>query len=215
MKITVIVLLLFVSGVSSFPQETEISRDAFWDAKREALAQTRAFDRRVMDRTERYENGEFRNTELWLYEYLLPERKRVVSEMSFGGRTMRTELVVIGETKYCKRNDQDWAISTGSCIGGSVSGGKGPVTERYIRQEESIEGEKLKRYHSRTTQNGWDKKDERIWFSESTFWVDKSGRLVKEEARRGIVDPFSFVSQSSTRYEYEPKDLAIEAPIKP
>lgn len=208
-------VFILIAATAAFSQDNEITAEKYRRVNLDAWRESRSFDRRITQKSEIYEDGKVKETTSLIWEYLLPDRRRVVEETTADGKTKRVELIEIGKSRYCKRGDEEWTIKFGSCVGGSGSGGPDPILDRYTRSEETVDGQKLKRYRHLTTHRGWSEDDGRTYFWETTFWVDAKGRLVKEEERRGVSVPYSLTSHRVETCEFEPVGLKIEAPIVP
>lgn len=205
--------ILLIAAAAVFGQAEEITAKQFRKANSDARKMSRSFDRRIIQKSETYEDGKLTETSLLIWEYALPDRRRAVSKISSGGKEQRTELIEIGKAKYCKRGDEAWTTRFGECIGGSGSGGPDPIIDRYTLSEDAVDGQKLSRFKRLMTYRGSSKDDGRTYFWETTFWVDEKGRLIGEQERRGVSVPYSLTKHLLETYEYEPEGLRIEAPI--
>ncbi|MBL8182926.1 MAG: hypothetical protein JNL64_15110 [Blastocatellia bacterium] len=53
-----------------------------------------------------------------------------------------------------------------------------------------------------------------MYIFESRYWIDTDGLLVKQSDSQRNTTPDNITQQNATTYEFNPKDLKIEAPIK-
>jgi hypothetical protein len=53
-----------------------------------------------------------------------------------------------------------------------------------------------------------------VYYLQDKFWLNSSGLLIRREIEYGKVQPKSIGSRELEVYEYNPKNLKIEAPIK-
>jgi hypothetical protein len=51
-------------------------------------------------------------------------------------------------------------------------------------------------------------------YFQDKFWIDEKGFILQREMEYGSVEPSFVRSKQTDVYEYNPKDLKIEAPIK-
>ena len=211
-----LIVSVLVSFASAFGQVKEIERDEYYKAFREASAKSRTVSRRnVQSITGLRNDNPF--SEEWTYEYQLPDRVRYLHVITFGGITRRVEQIDIADVKYCRRDDGEWALSKSYCIGGSAFGGpSGVISERFERENIIHGGQDLIRFGQYITyKNSFSETaaSDGPSFWKSTFWVDRSGRLVRSEASRGLVTGPKVSYESKERIEYD-RNIKIEAPIK-
>ena len=218
MKIGLLIGMVTTFSLVCLSQGQQITSAEFWPPIRDARQKARSIDRRKIQKIENYKDGKLISSEEWRYEYLLPDRIRYVHTESSNGKTTRTEEIDIGKQKYCKFNEGEWKVSTTYCIGGSGSGGPSPMVDQYTIDNTKLNGQQLKRYrHFFTFKRPWLKGDDSdlVFFEEMTDWINNDGLIVREEMRIGRNDPMIDESKTVETYEYNPKDLKIEAPIKP
>ena len=212
-----LILTVFIFSLSSsaFGQIKEIERDEYWKAFRDAHARSRSDSRRVTQLINGTRNDK-PYSEIWIYEYQLPDRIRYVHIRTYSGTERRSEQIDIGNTKYCRNDNGTWEQVKSPCIGGSASGGpSGIMSERFERERIKSDGRDQVRFEQHITyKNSYSKTTDSDGpsFIRSTFWVDSSGRLVRYESSRGLVKGPTVTYRNIETYEYDP-NIKIEAPI--
>ena len=53
-----------------------------------------------------------------------------------------------------------------------------------------------------------------LYFIEARHWINSDGLILKEMSKVSNTIPENITNLTNTTYEYDPKDLKIEAPIK-
>lgn len=210
--LTLLLGLVEVSNAqNSNPREAEY-RIAF----REAFTKSRTFSRRQFQKIKSVSDGQVREEE-WMYEYQLPDRVRMIHVETLGGKSRRTEQINIGETKYCKRDNEDWSVVKSYCIGGSGSGGPSKIlSNTYRREDTKLNGKKAVLFQEYTTwMNSYSKTagTDGPSFWETKFWVDGDGKLLRYETRQGLVSNAHPGLELVETYEYD-SSININTPIK-
>jgi hypothetical protein len=211
----VIFCLLF--SVNIFNQEKEITRQEYYKAFREASVKGNTIPQRSLAQRENYKEGKLDSTEEYIDEYLTPDKRRYVHSEKFSDRARRIELIQIGKTYFCKRDNEDWKQSASGCDSGSGFGVSKIVSEEFTIETIKLQGEKVKVYKNLTSykNNSSPNKDkEGLSYYQNKFWINKDGLIIKLDAINGPIEPKMIYWQTTNAYEYNPKDLKIEAPIK-
>jgi len=223
MKVAALILTVFLAAVSAAgqvtaSQATEISHGQYYASWRAASEKARGLNRRHVSRTEVYKDGKVAETDEWLYEYVLPDKIRYVHTDSIDGKPVRTEQIDIGANKYCKKGEGAWESVKSGCIGGGT-GGAVPNTSslRFTIEKVNVDGKELTLYSQYITYKNISSKTkdtEGLSYYEEKYWLNKDGLLLRQEHRNGLIDPKTLDRSTVDTYEYNPKDLKIEAPIK-
>ncbi|MBK9165238.1 MAG: hypothetical protein IPM21_15290 [Acidobacteria bacterium] len=212
-----LLVTIFICSLCSvaFGQIKEIKSDEYRKAFGDAHSKSRVVSRRVTQSISGTRNDK-PYSEVWTYEYQLPDRIRYVHITTYSGKERRTEQIEIGDTKYCRRDNGKWELIKGPCIGGSVSGGpSGIISERFEREKSKKDGKDQVRFGEYITyKNNYSKTadSDGPLFWNSSFWVDSSGRLVRNEISTGFVKGPIVTYQNIETIEYDP-NIKIEAPI--
>lgn len=214
--LTVVALCLVLSE-NSLAQSNEITRDEYDGPWRTALEKARTLPRRNISKTEIFQDGKVLAIDEWIYEYVPPERIRYIHIETKGGTTQRKEEVNIGKVKYCRKDSGHWEIVQGSCVGGFVSGISNSISTNYSVENSLLDKEEVKIFSEYSLfQNGVSRNNNNVilTYSENKYWLGRDGLLIREETRAGLVDGKTTDRITVGTYEYNPKDLKIEAPIK-
>lgn len=210
--LTLVAICLALS-LNTLAQDKEITRDEYFGPWREALQKGRTLSRRKVSKTEMFKDGKVSATDESTYEYVLPDRIRYIHIETEGDRVRRTEEISIGKTKYCRRENGPW--ENRSCIGGGVGGISNTISFRYSVETVKLNNENVKLFRQYITYKdnySKNKDTEGLSFYETNYWLNKDGLFIREEFRYGLVDSKKLKRITVDIYEYNPKDLKIEAP---
>ncbi len=216
-KIISLFVLILLLSVFNFGQKTEITKGEYYQIYRTALKKGQEVSRRNISKQENYRDGKLYSTDEYLYEYLLPDREYYSHKESYSGKVNIVELIKIGEVFYCKRNNEGWKKSENWCADGSASGISNVISEKFTIEEVKNNNETLKLYQQVTTyKNSYslNKDKEGLSYWQTKFWINKNGYIVRKESEDGLSEPNRINRKQSEIYEYNPKNLKIEAPIK-
>jgi hypothetical protein len=212
-----LLLVGFVFTATSFAQEKEVTKNEYLASWRDAFDKARTLTRRVTQIVTNHES-EMPDIDEWRYEYVMPDKSRLTNIRTKDGKVTRIEQIDIGNTKYCKKGDGEWELSEGYCIGGSGMGGPSNIaSNRYYLEKKNINGKEIRvfrNYITYTNKFSPTHETEGLTFSETTFWLNRDNLIIREEIRTGLVNKGKARRTNVSSYEYNPKDLKIEAPIK-
>ena len=157
-----------------------------------------------------------RLSEKTLIEIIQPDRKRAVEEQ-FYDMPSREESIWVDKALYFKRNEEPWVkYSGGSGINQRTESGQVTNQYRFLPAVE-FEGKKADFYEhiSVRTANKFSQTDYVVvrYVRTTRTWYSLEGKLLKiiEDT---TIEGKEALSRQTTTYEYDPKDLKIEAPIK-
>lgn len=210
-----LVCCLFVS-LNAFGQAIEISQDEYFKIYRESFErfQSTPVRRRVMKETY-FREGKPQGSTETITENISPDRyRRAVTETS-GNKTEKLDFIQIGEKFYCKKNKGAWKLGE-NCDENSGLSGLSSVASREFSLETVVEsGKSLKLYRQYIVSKIADETGkETLLYWETKFWIDDKGNLLRSENESGLKESRKIRRRSVTVYEYNPKNLKIEAPIK-
>jgi hypothetical protein len=219
-KIIWLTIFCFAAALNVFGQAKEITRERYYQPFREALKKGNEITRRNLTRRENYADGKLSSTEEFINEFVKPDKRRYVHIEKFADRTSKVELIQIGETYYCRRDDGAWKQSGRTwCGDGSGNGGISNIaSSKFTVEETKLKDQTVKFYHQYTTYKNTyspDKDKEGLSYWDSKYWLNNDGLIIREESADGLLQPERIYWKQTETYEYDPKDLKIEAPIKP
>jgi hypothetical protein len=156
-----------------------------------------------------------------LKEYLSSEHFRTVSTTETNGTiTTDYQFVKIGNVEYTKKGDEPWIkeeLAKNSISGGRSSFLTGTTiqsqrVEEYLLIPMTIDGKAVNVYFHYEVSKP--EKDNHLTFIESRNTISADGYTLKWTYKVSKIIPENVSHISTTTYEYNPKDLKIEAPIK-
>jgi hypothetical protein len=215
-RILLLTIACFALAVNVFSQQKEITKEQYYQSFRGAKDKASKVSRRSIDKREYFRNSKLHLTQETVDEFLSPDKRRYFVIEKFDDRITKDELIKIGDIYYCRKNDGDWKQSQNWCSGGSASGISNIVSSKYTVEEIKLNNETVKFYRQLTTYKNTyspDKDREGLSYWESKFWLNSDGLIQREERKQGLLDSEKIYNQTVTTYEYNPKNLKIEAPI--
>jgi len=216
LKNYVFVIICFGITINVFGQTKQITKEEYYQPYRESLKKKQETSRRVATRQEYYKNGKLNSTTEITDEYLKPDKRHYLEVNKVGDKTYKSELIQIGEIFYCRRNDGEWKQYKSWCSGGSASGISNLVSSKYTVEDAEINNQKVKLFQEYTTYKNTyspDKDREGLSYYQSKHWIDKKGFVLRQEIKSGLLEPEKIYNQQTDSYEYNPKNLKIEAPV--
>jgi len=218
-----IVLILAIAGVfaaHTSAQVRELSVQEYDNAMKAASEATDGKTRRVTvttTDTDKAKRPQVRNS---VYEYMPPDRfhSRPVSADA------AWEYIEVGEHGYFRDKGKPWEYFA---MGGSdippylfwwpKSAGPGTEIRLSRVREEKLNGKKVLKYSRECVQNFESPKGHPPTppvLGIEDIWVGTDGTFLKAEASYYDAAKTTLVQTWSLTFEYNPKDLKIEAPIK-
>ncbi len=212
----IIISVFLLSCIEVHGQTIEITEKEFYQQYRTATQKGREISSRSVTKRENFRDGILSSKEEYIFAYLLPDKKFYSHKESFSDKTQTVELIQIGEIYYCRRNNEEWKQSKNWCAGGSAFGLPNKISSKFTIEVVNSGGEKLKLYQEYTTYKNTyspNKDKEGLSYWQKKFWINEAGLVIKEESENGLIEPVQIRWRQVETYEYNPKDLKIEAPI--
>jgi hypothetical protein len=204
-------------AVSVFSQK-DIPKEEYYQPFRESMKKAHDTSRRVVQQSKYYKNGALTGEVEYIYERQLPDKTRYVYISQSDGKTRKVEVIEIGSDYYCRKNDGEWTQSRKSCgiAGGGIGGPSDVLSSKFTVNNVKTDSGKAKLYTSYLTYKNTysahpDK--ESVFYWDNKFWLNKDGFVIREEFKRGLLNPLYVEAEESKTYEYKP-NITIEAPIK-
>ena len=145
-------------------------------------------------------------------DFLPPDKSKWFVEEKSENKTETTEIIYIGDAEYRKENSKNWIMrnnkSNNPDDGIGFTAKSEEKSEEFTSGEIEIDGEMYRFLISKTVYS-----QSKI-SSINKIWINNSNLIYKEESRNWIGNFDNVLSFSITTYDYEVKDLKIEAPIK-
>lgn len=215
-RIIFLTIICITSAIIVSAQPKEITADEHNRTFREALDKGRGISRRQITQRESYREGKLYSTEEFIYEHVMPGKMRYVHSEKFADRTWKIELIHIDKTYYCRRDDGEWKKSATWCADGSVFGLPGIVSSKFTVEKTNFNNQSVRLFEEYTTYKNIysaNKDKEGLSYWKSKFWINEGGLIVRQEGENGLLEPAQIRWKKVDTYEYNPKDLKIEAPI--
>lgn len=215
--LSVALLAFGIGSVNCFGQKQIIKEDYF-QILREANKKRFETSRREVSQMRDYKDGKLFFTVDFTSEVLIPDKYHSISIEKYADRTIKNESIVINKIRYCRKNDGEWEKTNKYCGYGSGSGGASNiVSDKYTVEKTKLNKKEVKLYQLYTVYKNIhspNKDKEGLSYSQRKIWIDKDGFLLREEMESGLSEPNKISFQNVTDYEYNPKNLLIEVPIK-
>lgn len=222
-SIRIVFLVVLVTG-SAFSQARQITKDEFSRIYFSALEKASEIDRRVTSELEHYKGGKVSETEEWDREYSASYKWRLVYQETTPGTRKRIEEINIDGTSFCKFDDQSFEKRTTNCLKGFIALMSqasqqvgGIISSQFTVENTDLDGVKcrlFKEYTAYRNQAPGNSDGEKRRFLENRFWLNDGDLVVKQETRSGLIGEKEISSLWVDVYDYNPKDLLIEMPIK-
>lgn len=200
---------------SVFAQAKTISHDDFYEAYRAALDKEETVSWRKITKKQELKNGKAERTVEITEEFLKPDRRRYVNVQKTDKSSDKNELIQIGKVYYCRKNESEWTKSENWCSLSGLYATPADAISKYSVEAAKINNQQLKLYQNYTTwidKSSDGKKAETHYWHEK-IWFSKAGLIVRLEIETGLVEPQTVYLKWVDTYEYNPKNIKIEAPV--
>lgn len=150
-------------------------------------------------------------------EYISPDHRHTIYEFKSKEMNSRLETISIGQKKYVKRNSEDWKEIAASenefGFGGQTGNIDGEVLiERKYKGSEILKNQNAELYEIATTRKYNLPNFKYVYTVTERLWFAKNGTFLKKESETRE-DNGKITYYDILEYEYNPKNLKIEAPI--
>lgn len=216
-------LLVLVLSANLFAQK-EIAQEEYSSKYYGALEKARDSNRRHTSKREIYREGKPYESEEWQYEYVLPYRRQFTYSKKSDTENILLKEVNIDENNYCNLDGNTWQKVPSTCIKGfAASTSQGSVTQlnkvapKYSFDSVVLDGTKTsvyREYHESKLKTSVSQVKEVVYYRESLYWLNEKGQIIRQVTTSGILGTEKIYSKWIDTFEYNPKDLKIEAPIK-
>ena len=218
LKNHILITLCLGMTISVFGQTKEISKEDYYQKLREAVKKRFETSRRENTKINSFKDGKLSDTVEIFSENIVPDKSHYVSIEKFGDRTVKRESISINKVQYCKKDDGEWKKSNVYCGYGAGNGGPSKIaSNKYTVERMKLNKKEVKLYQQYTVYKNIyspNKDKEGMSYWQQKMWIDKNGFLLREEMESGLIEPKQVYTQNIIDYEYDPKNLIIEVPIK-
>jgi hypothetical protein len=202
-------VLCFGLTINVFSQTKEISSQEFYKPILAIYELKNSY--RKTTKEEFYKDGKISGTIEIVDESINADKRIYLYVEKYGDKNKKTELVQIGEIYYCRINAGEWKKSDRWCANGGISGISNIISSKFTVEDVKFNNKNAKLYRQFTT---FSPDKSVISYLQDNFWLNENDLIIRREIEYGGVEPKSLSSKKSEFYEYNPKDLVIEAPIK-
>lgn len=217
-KLLLSIIFVSLALVNSYGQTKYPTKEEFNDALSNATIKKNKIPHRTTDVMKFYSNKVLTETRSIISESFPPNRERILTTFEKDGKvTSRYEFITIDNVQYSKKDNENWTKTDSSVNSGGIVGkSSGVVIESnelnsYLIIPSTQEPKPAEVYY----QCNVSLINKVFYFIEDRYWINPEGLIVKyfSTIKNTTTDN---VTQIRTReYEYNPKDLKIEAPVKP
>jgi len=200
-----------------FGQRT-ITKEEYSSAYFEVLEKTELRGRRKISRTYRYRDGSKALSRERIEEYLLPYKAHIL-DIDYGKNIPgRVEFIDVDGDSFCRHDSRPWERVSYPCIfGPRVTGVLGIISSSFSVEEGLFAGSKVRVFREYTTYKPPNPRPEQkvsLSFNEIKLWVNERGLAVYKTDVVGLIEPRILYAETIDEFEYDPKGLKIEPPIK-
>ena len=213
------IFVLIVSLVAAFTvsgQAREITNGEFWRQYRAAVEKPFEISKRVTTKEEYFENGKLSDTTETVTEFLKPDKQHFVETYKSEKSSRKTELIQIGTSFYCRTDNADWKESDRWCANLKLRSLPAGVSYAYTVQETKLNKQAATLYEEYITYKSeyWEGKGKiGLLYFRDKYWVSHEGFILRREMEIGFVESKEVLSKDLDVYEYDLKDIKIEAPV--
>ena len=168
--------------------------------------------------TVRYNSGGRGFSSMSVFEFIPPNRSHTITQRKTGKGIVMEEWISIGEKAYYRKANEEWQVAKEETVSGRGTGfgsGAKPIKtiEYNLIRGQTIKNQKADLYETVTTETYNLENNSYSNTFIKRFWFDEKGLLLKTEEQnkhKSTIQTYNI----TVDYEYNPKNLKIEAPIK-
>lgn len=207
----VLLIFTFFSSMDVAAQGGSLTEKKFNALVDSALLATASKSRRETTNSVMFEDGILVESHKLTDDFLQPDRRHWKLDSMFGEERVFSEWITIGPDKYTRSTGNNWVRTD---LTGEYDRSRDASSDAYV-------GNDAKYYSSRSFLNG--RTVQKLIRVDSTspnkvhvtytyvIYIDMSGLIVKQVFKSVSVN---VRTNDTTVYEYRPRNLRIEAPIK-
>lgn len=199
---------LLLSAVFAFGQTALITVEEYAEAVYGAQQRLESVAYRQKTLTKEYTNGKPSGTVTVTVENLPPGKFRELTVKESGGVVKKHEKIVIGDFEYSRADNGEWKKYEKETILTALASRE--VCRQHSAEEKAVGSQKF-RVFGLYRVYVWEKK---MTFEDFRTFIDAGGLIQKTEIVKSEINPGNITSETTRTYEYDPKDLRIEAPVK-
>lgn len=212
-------LLLVILNISAFAQEKILTESEFNAILERTESKLKTQNYRLTKTEELFlkPNEKAENVRIEIKEVVLPNKWREVIEERSKDKTSKTERLWDGSKLYKRENDGEWKkFDGGGGMGMSIRSGKFTKVFKFV-EKIVLDGKNVNLYEVQITRvaNKFTQTSsyQVTYVEKSKYWIGEDDLLLKKKVENTI-QGLEAVAVENWVYEYDPKNLKIEAPIK-
>jgi hypothetical protein len=216
-KIIFLTIFCLIAVLNGFAQVKTLTKEQYDSAISDALAKGNKIPKREVFATKNYSNNKLVSTTTITSENLPPDKSRWLTLTEKDNVvTYRYESVKIGDTEFKKTDKGDWEkidLNNNSSNQGILRSSAVLDTKelkQFLLMDAVLDNQPVKLYLSYEVLLI----EQRLIFLDERTWINADGLIVKAVTKVSNTVPEVITSQTVNSYEYNPKDLKIEAPFK-
>jgi hypothetical protein len=209
-KLILLILLLAIFSSIAFSQAKNIDSSVYWSNYSTATRLMKERTNRSESAVEKIVNFTSTVTATELNETLLPDRHRYRRiDFKDGKENRRIEIIRIESMQYTRINADAWSAEDLRNRQGSGNGsGSGNSCLQYSQDSGFLDGKTVATFQSFMVGNG----KRGLLFYDTRFWTDSDGLILKEQRSSGQLEPRTEEYRTTIIFDYNPKEMKIEAP---
>ena len=213
--LSMIFCLLFLT-VNCSAQGKSITKKEYESVQRVAEENFNKIPYTSSTKIEEYSNDKLSKTAIIDVESIPPKMLKWTEVTTSGNKTTKIEIVTVDNVEYRRENGGAWvkrdfskSNEDGGASGLSFSGQESPNKKKYTVEQTNLNNQAVRIYSVSTVYDfepnivlsyrRWINSDNQILKSEEIYSEIKSGKITRHEV---------------VSYEYNPKNIKIEVPIK-
>lgn len=213
MRLLACTFLTFFLSICVLSQQTITENDATQKYLASVDSGDRVFPRKVTLTKERNKGGRLVEESKDTSEFVSEIKSRHVYT-TFGSQTSTLEVIKIKTQFFCRENNGKWKKSKEDCSPVSFLGATvGPTTTKSTTEIVMEGGTKVEVVATISVFKSSKGEDYDV-VNEQKVFINLDGTIAREVFTAKMVGAEIFDFRWTTIYEYDPKDLKIEAPIK-
>jgi hypothetical protein len=216
MKKLLFAVIFLTASFNVFGQIQEIGSKVFYSAIRVADDKKLEFSRREKMKQVIYSKGRIKEVKEEIDDFLIPDKQRYLLVETIGKKVERLELIKIGDRNYQKKNNRNWTKEEQWNRPEVLSSIPVPLKSLYTLETTTINNQSARLYKFYAVFNEFSpaEEEEEQGYFEDKVWINNDGFVIREEKTMGKPQSKEISSIKVYEYEYNPKDLKIESPIK-
>ncbi len=209
-------LAFFAVALPAYAQRDAISEREYNSYLAKALESASAHDRLVFTEETFYSGKQVTGKRNIESHFVGKEAKRIDVKSEFNGIQASNDAIRIGDQYFCREGNKEWKRASKDCSKDVTMAIPDGEYEYFVEPDPNDGTRKIfTRRASFGDESSEERNAVRMKSIEIKFVTDWTGIITEYvETRRGGVEPNTWTSIQSTKYDYEPKDRKITDPIK-